>query len=104
MTFLLVIQPEAEADIEQAFDWYEEKRTGLGDDFVERVEQTLADLANDPYRRLERFPETRRALLQAFPYSVFYTISGINIFVLAVLHHRRDPELAEGRSRAFKRP
>ena len=38
----LIIRSEAEAEIEQAFRWYEERRPGLGADFLLCVEESLA--------------------------------------------------------------
>ncbi len=34
---------------------------------------------------------TRRKLLRRFPYSVIYLIEGQQLFVVAVMHHRRRP-------------
>ena len=33
MTFRLIIRPEAEADIEESFLWYEDQAGGLGQEF-----------------------------------------------------------------------
>jgi plasmid stabilization system protein ParE len=30
----LVVAPEAQQDIEEAYGWYEERRSGLGEDFL----------------------------------------------------------------------
>ncbi len=34
MNFELIIRPEAEADIADAFDWYESRVPGLGSEFL----------------------------------------------------------------------
>ena len=46
----VVIRPEAEADVAEAFAWYEERRPGLGDRFLLSVEAVLA--------AIERYPES----------------------------------------------
>ena len=38
MTYRLVIQPEAEADLDEAYRWYENQRSGLGNESIECVE------------------------------------------------------------------
>ena len=38
MKRMLIIRPEAELDIREAFSWYEDKRTGLGYDFLLQVD------------------------------------------------------------------
>jgi toxin ParE1/3/4 len=87
----LVIRPEAEADLAEAFAWYEERRRGLGERFLLSVEASLATIQRHP----ESFPlvhgPIRRALLRRFPYGVFYTVEEPAIVVLAVFHCRRDP-------------
>ena len=42
MTPIFVVQPEAEAEISEAFRWYEDKRVGLGLEFVRIVEACFA--------------------------------------------------------------
>jgi hypothetical protein len=34
MKYKVIISPEAEVDLKEAFSWYEDKRTGLGYDFL----------------------------------------------------------------------
>ena len=38
------IRPEAEADIEEAARWYEQRHAGLGDEFLDEVSMTLATI------------------------------------------------------------
>ena len=46
MTVELIIAPEAQQDIEEAYDWFEERRIGLGEDFLTWVG---VKSALDPY-------------------------------------------------------
>jgi plasmid stabilization system protein ParE len=91
MTPSVVIRPEAEADLAEAFAWYEERRAGLGDRFLLSVEATLSAIKRYP----ESFPvvhrQVRRALLRRFPYGVFYTVAESAIVVFAVFHCGRAP-------------
>jgi hypothetical protein len=41
----LVIAPEAESDIAEAYDWYEGRRPGLGEEFLSSVDACLGDAA-----------------------------------------------------------
>jgi len=34
----LILSPEAERDVDQAYDWYESQRIGRGEDFMVRLE------------------------------------------------------------------
>jgi hypothetical protein len=48
----LLLKPEAEADIAEAFDWYDLQRTGLGSQFLAEVAQVLETIE----RVLSGFP------------------------------------------------
>lgn len=86
----LLIRPEAEADLQQAYQWYEQQRAGLGDDFLARVDAALTDIRRQPQRFPTIQPEVRRALVKRFPYAIFFVVSVTAISILAVFHCRRD--------------
>lgn len=44
----ILIRPEAEADIEEAFHWYERQRDGLGSDLLLCVEEGLEKIRKNP--------------------------------------------------------
>lgn len=92
MSHQVVIRPEAEDDLAQAFVWYEEHRLGLGHRFLLSVEVTLTAIRENP----EAFPQVhrdiRRALVRRFPYGVFYVVEPSTVVVHAVFHASRDPK------------
>jgi hypothetical protein len=47
-------------------------------------------LTND--HRLDRIQEVRHCLVHRFPYGVLYSVESEGIFILAVMHLRRDPD------------
>jgi len=94
----LLIRPEAEADIEEAYHWYECQRSGLGSDFLLCVEEGLEKIQKDP----EMYPvvhrNVRRLLIRRFPYGIFYITGPGLTTVLAVFHGHRDPKVWKSRS------
>ena len=38
MKYSVIVRPEAEHDLKEAFSWYEDNRTGLGYDFLLQIE------------------------------------------------------------------
>jgi hypothetical protein len=44
----LVVRPEAQADLLAARDWYARQREGLGDEFVDVVEEVLEQIRATP--------------------------------------------------------
>jgi len=87
----LFMRPEAESDLRDAYRWYEEQRSGLGDDFLEWVEAALLEIQANPQQFPVIHKEVRRALVRRFPYAVFYVPFSQTVTVLAVFHCRRDP-------------
>jgi len=88
----LLIRPEAEAEIAEAFDYYAAAAEGLGDSFLRAVEACLAAIERSPAQYALAHKNVRRALLRRFPYSVFYVVEQEQIVVLACFHARRDPK------------
>ena len=88
----VLFRPVAEDDLEAAFYWYEGQRPGLGNEFLDSLNATVV--------RIQSFPEycpvykrdTRRAILQRFPYLLFYRNLDDAILVVACLHPKLDPK------------
>jgi plasmid stabilization system protein ParE len=87
----LVIAPEAELDIAEAYVWYEGRRAGLGEEFLSSVDACLESIRRQP----EMYPVVhegyRRSLIRRFPYAVFYEPSA-TATIYAVFHTSRDPD------------
>ncbi|MGD0497085.1 MAG: type II toxin-antitoxin system RelE/ParE family toxin [Bryobacteraceae bacterium] len=88
----LVIAPEAELDVAEAYVWYEGRRAGLGEEFLSSVDACLESIR----RRPEMYPVVhegyRRSLIRRFPYAVFYEPSEAAITIYGVFHTSGDPD------------
>lgn len=91
MSYTLEIQPEAEAEIQEAHHWYEDRAEGLGEEFLRAVDACLAAIQRHPTAHAVVYRNVRRALVHRFPYGIFYLIEGDMIVVLACFHGSRDP-------------
>ena len=87
-----LIQAEAEADIKDAYQWYESQRKGLGESYLLCIEEALSRISRTPLIYAIIYKDIRRALIHRFPFGVFYIEGEVNITVLAVLHARRNPQ------------
>ena len=81
----------AEADVAEAYVWYERQRRGLGDEFRVELRATLERIAGGPEAFQVVHRGTRRAPMRKFPYSVFYRVYPESIIVVACMHGRRSP-------------
>ena len=78
----LVLRPAAAADVEAAYRWYEQRRAGLGDRFLDAVAVTLHAIEARPMTSAVVHRSTRRALVRRFPYAIFYRVIGERVVVV----------------------
>ncbi len=88
----------AVGDIEQARDWYEKRRPGVGVTFITRVDEAIQSIAANPRAYQEIHRDVRRARLRRFPYGLYYRVEVDESVILACLHFRRDPSLVAARA------
>lgn len=95
----LIIEPEAEADMGEAFAWYENQRRGLGHEFLLAIEASFAAIRRRPesFKSIRR--DVRRAIMRRFPYGIFFVVEERTINVLAVLHAKRNPTVTKRRTK-----
>lgn len=95
MTWSVVFNPRVESDMLQAAAWYEGKRPGLGDEFLDEVIVVWRSLADNPLLGARKHPirNLRWRYPEKFPYRVLYEINEAErrVVVLAVLHAARHP-------------
>ncbi|MDQ3247933.1 MAG: type II toxin-antitoxin system RelE/ParE family toxin [Chloroflexota bacterium] len=92
MIYRVVLRPEAEFEVAEAYHWYEEQVEGLGEEFLRAVDACLAAVQRTPAIYPLIHEEVRRALLRKFPYCIFYLIESNTVVILACFHARRDPK------------
>lgn len=91
MTPPLSLRATARAEVQEAFDWYERQRPGLGSRFLSAVRETLAAVEQFPLRYPKVRGQVRRARLRGFPYSILYLAEPEETVVIACFQGRRDP-------------
>jgi len=92
MTRRLIIRPEAEAEMADAFDWYEDRVAGLGAEFLLCLDAVFSAIVRNPQQFPRVYRVVRRALTRRFPYEVFFVEDAERIVVLSVFHAKRNPK------------
>lgn len=92
MTYVLRFLPEVEQDAIAGYAWYQEKASGLGDDFLRTFYACANEIQRNPLASPEVLPKCRRRLLRRFPYAIYFRIEGHEIIVLGLFHCGRDPQ------------
>ena len=88
---------EAQFDIVEATTWYETERDGLGFELHQHIERACERAAEHPRLFAVSHRDVRRALVDRFPYAVFFQETDDGVLIVAVTHLHRDPDLAKGR-------
>ena len=84
--------PGAEAEHLDTIAWYEDRRAGLGAQYLAEFERLLELVCRYPHRYpIDRAPSIRRARMRRFPFTDLYREASGRVDVLAVAHHRRRP-------------
>ncbi|HYT85584.1 MAG TPA: type II toxin-antitoxin system RelE/ParE family toxin [Burkholderiales bacterium] len=97
MTLRVVFRRVAKSEFEDAAVWYDDRRFGLGDEFVHEIEQAIAKAAAAPQRYPVVFGDIRRTVARRFPFSVYFRVREDALVVLAVFHGRRNPAIWQRR-------
>ena len=87
----LIIRPEAETDLLEAFNWYEARVPGLGSEFLLAIDALLNSILSNPQQYPAVHKTIRRALTRRFPFQVFFVAEDTRVVVVAVFHARRNP-------------
>ena len=88
----LSLRRSAENDAVSAADYYESEQNGLGLRFHDEVAVTLRRIESNPFQfpASER-PGIRKAVINTFPYAIYFQVFPTKIFVIAVHDCRSDP-------------
>jgi toxin ParE1/3/4 len=95
MKYLLIVRPGAEQQATEAFHWYQEKLTGLGEDFLICLDACITSIIANPNLYQKKYLDIRMGIIEKFPYGIYYIIDDDTIVVLAILHFSRNPEIPE---------
>jgi len=85
------LSENAQSDLRESSEWYDDQKQGLGEEFIEDVQNTFNKISNNPYQFQKVKGSVRRALLQQFSFGVFYIIKNVKIIVFRVVHTSRSP-------------
>lgn len=98
MSYEVIFKEEANYDVLEAHNWYESRRIGLGDDFLNELEEFVKVLETDPQIYQERKHNWRYCPLKRFPYIIIFEIEQQGVVVYAVFNTYQHPNRLELRS------
>jgi plasmid stabilization system protein ParE len=94
----VILHPEAEAEFEDAADYFEANRSGYGEVFRQEVADALAQIGSTPtVFSLYKGGPTRRRLIIRFGYAVYFVERDAAVHVVAIANQRRKPDYWQDR-------
>lgn len=93
------LRRQARKEFDEAVDWYERQRAGLGVQFRRTVQEVLDRVGATPEVHGVVYEDIRCALVNRFPYGVYYRVKPNRVTVIAVFHSSRDPRQWQSRAR-----
>jgi len=92
MNYTLVFHQLALEEVQDAHDWYEQQRSGLGVEFMDAIDEVVQRIVINPNSYPKAYQQRRKALPARFPYLVIFELHGDVILVVAVIHASRNPK------------
>ena len=99
MNRTVIVEPEAEAEIADAADWYNQRNPAARVGFFRAIDSALDIIRANPEQYQIVYREFRRALVDGYPYVLFYIINDSQIIVVSCFHTSRDPKVRRQRIR-----
>jgi len=97
MNWRVVARPQAEDDITEAADWYDNQSAGLGDEFIDEILAVFDELRSNPllHGRRHLTKNIRWRYPERFPYRVIFEVIEEEhlVIVAAVIHAARHDRI-----------
>lgn len=81
----------ARTEAMEAFDYYFERSERVAARFMDCLESATNWLSKHPTTGMRLSARTRRYLMKTFPYLVVYRIETDALWIIGVVHEKRDP-------------
>jgi len=85
------IVASAQAEFKEAFDFYESRQPGLGDELTADFKSGVKEILRNPAIGRRLSGNVRRWPLHQFPYALIYQVRQDSVLIVAVAHFRRKP-------------
>lgn len=93
MSYSIEFLRKARIELLEAWEWYEDKQSGLGDKFKHQVDICIRAIEHNPERYPDRRRNYRECIVKGFPYLLIYRIHKRKkiIAIVSVFHTSRSP-------------
>lgn len=93
MPYTILFSQAAEDDTQQAYNWYDEQKKGLGAVFIEFLSAAIDSIADSPLKTQIRYKNVRVFFMQKFPFGIHFRVNDDHsILIAAVFHTSISPD------------
>ena len=86
-----------DGDVLEALQYYDKRSHSLGDAYLAEVKCYWSEIAATPKQFGIIDFDIMVAQLISFPYLIYFQERGTSVYIIAVLHYARDPEVWRSR-------
>ena len=104
MTLPVIFLTDAEADSEEAFDYYQQREAGLGEMFRLEIDRAVGLVQRWPESYQHLNTRLRRVVLRRFPYVIVYRLMEDHLRVVGIVATHRDLTFVEQRDPEDTKP
>lgn len=85
--------PAVEDELREVIDYYNQCSPNLGNEFLDEFDKEILRIAQSPLFWCVVAEDIRRALMQRFPYAIYFRLVQSDVVrVTVVKHQRRHPD------------
>ena len=89
--------PSAKKELNEAIDYYDECQEKLGAQFAKEVYKSIQVILQFPQAWSPLSKNTRRCLINRFPYGIIYQVIKNEIFIIAIMQLSKKPNYWDDR-------
>lgn len=86
-----LLHPEADEEFAEAVRYYTKIDPELGERFYREIERLIEDVCAHPDRYRKFDPPARRHITAIFPFAIVYLEKPDHLWIVAVMHLKRQP-------------
>jgi plasmid stabilization system protein ParE len=91
MSVTVLWRDRAIHEAQEAFDWYEARSHGLGENLLAELDAHVGALVDRPTGYPKWRGPYKKVNLQRFPYIVVFRVVKDTVIIFSVFHSKRDP-------------
>ena len=98
MIFPVVFREAALTEFHEAAAYYETQRLGLGVEFTQEVERSVARIAQHPHIYPTVYDRMRRVTVRRFPFMIYFYLESHQVTITSIFHSSRNPMIWRDRN------